>query len=322
MSSPDEAVYRSHPVPDLQRRGRGVDRSAWLRSRLDPEVVPEPSRHSSRRFFPLLARFSLVVGTAAVVAYGLTVMTSRVPDALSRKSSGDPVVATAPISPEAPPEPQSPTRLVVENQQAFVNEPLPLGVSVAPSRDDGSLLVAGLAAGTRLSAGTPVNDSSWRLPSHNLGGLYLYAPKDFVGAMNPAIDLLSPSQKLLDRRAVRLEWIVRKDAPSQQIDKSDSGGPAAQALDPQQATVLLKRGKDSLASGDIAAARLVFRRLADAGSAEAALRLAATYDPRYLATQNVIGVAGDEVQARAWYQRATELGSTEAKEMLARMATK
>lgn len=84
----------------------------------------------------------------------------------------------------------------------------------------------------------------------------------------------------------------------------------------------MKHGRDALASGDIAAARLVFRRLADGGNPEAALGLAATYDPRYLASQNVIGVAGDETQARVWYQRAMELGSIEAKNMLVLMATK
>ena len=77
-----------------------------------------------------------------------------------------------------------------------------------------------------------------------------------------------------------------------------------------------------MGNGDIASARLAFRRLADAGNAEGALRLAATYDTRYLAGQNVIGVTGDETQARLWYQRAMALGSVEAKNILAQMATK
>jgi TPR repeat protein len=124
---------------------------------------------------------------------------------------------------------------------------------------------------------------------------------------------------------VRLEWVVRKEPPTQRIDTVDPAKPnvpAAQQIDPEQAAMLMKHGRDALASGDIAAARLAFRRLADAGNAEAALGLAATYDPRYLAGQNVIGVAGDEAQARVWYQRAMELGSIEAKNMLVLMATK
>jgi TPR repeat protein len=143
--------------------------------------------------------------------------------------------------------------------------------------------------------------------------------------MDTAIHVLSPSQRLLDSRSVRLEWVARKEPPPQRTDTIDPANqkvPAAQQIDPQQAEVLMKRGRDALASGDIAAARLAFRRLADAGNAEAALGLGATYDPRYLASQNVIGVAGDEAQARVWYQRAVQLGSIEAKNILKQMATK
>jgi len=337
MSSWDETYDGPRPLSDLQRSRRRVDRGAWPRSRLDPEVVPEPPIYEQRRILPLLMRFSLVVGAAAIAAYGFTVMSPFQPQesshqdtsrqVASHNAASDAVAALAkpPVSREPAIEPQPPTRLVVENQHVFVNEPLPLEASVAPSTGDESLVVAGLAAGTRLSAGAAMNESSWRLRSHDLRGLYLYAPKDFVGEMNTAIDVLSPSQRLLDSRSVRLEWVVRKEPPTQRIDTVDPANPnvpAAQQIDPQQAAILMKHGRDALASGDIASARLAFRRLADAGNAEAALGLAATYDPRYLASQNVIGVTGDEAQARVWYQRAMELGSIEAKNMLVLMATK
>jgi hypothetical protein len=337
MSSWDETYDGPRPLSDLQRSRRRVDRGAWPRSRLDPEVVPEPPIYEQRRILPLLMRFSLVVGAAAIAAYGFTVMSPFQPQESSHQDTSrqvashnavsDAVAALAkpPVSYEPAIEPQPPTRLAVENQHAFVNEPLPLEASVAPSTGDESLVVAGLAAGTRLSAGAAMNESSWRLRSHDLRGLYLYAPKDFVGAMNTAIDVISPSQRLLDSRSVRLEWVVRKEPPTQRIDTVDPANPtvpAAQQIDPQQAAILMKHARDALASGDIAAARLVFRRLADGGNAEAALGLAATYDPRYLASQNVIGVTGDEAQARVWYQRAMELGSIEAKNILVLMATK
>ena len=61
--------------------------------------------------------------------------------------------------------------------------------------------------------------------------------------------------------------------------------------------------------------------LADSGIADAALALAATYDPRYLAEHNLIGVVGDVAKARDWYHRASELGSIEAGRELARTAT-
>jgi TPR repeat protein len=52
------------------------------------------------------------------------------------------------------------------------------------------------------------------------------------------------------------------------------------------------------------------------------LALGKTFDPRFLAQHYVIGVAGDEAKARTWYQRAMELGSKEAKDILAHMGMK
>ena len=66
----------------------------------------------------------------------------------------------------------------------------------------------------------------------------------------------------------------------------------------------------------------MFKRLADAGIADGALAAASTYDSRYLAAHNVVGVRGDEAKARALYQRAMELGSADAGRLLAQMATK
>jgi TPR repeat protein len=88
-------------------------------------------------------------------------------------------------------------------------------------------------------------------------------------------------------------------------------------MDPENA-VLMEKGQVLMRSGDIASSRLLFQRLANAGIADAALALAATYDPHYLVQHNLIGIVGDETMAHHWYQRASELGSTEAGHILAR----
>ena len=93
-------------------------------------------------------------------------------------------------------------------------------------------------------------------------------------------------------------------------------------MDPAEIAVLMSWGSGFLKAGDIEAARIGFGRLADAGIAAGALALASTYDPRYLAEHNVVGVRGDEAKARALYQRAMELGSAEAGRILASAATK
>jgi len=91
---------------------------------------------------------------------------------------------------------------------------------------------------------------------------------------------------------------------------------AQRQLDREEVMVLLKRGKDLIANGDIAAARLVLQRAADANDAEAALALAATYDPYVLRGLKVYGFAADAEMARAWYERARELGSSAASQRL------
>jgi hypothetical protein len=88
-------------------------------------------------------------------------------------------------------------------------------------------------------------------------------------------------------------------------------------LDSDEIAMLLRRGKDAFSTGDLASARLLLRRAAEAGSAEAALALGATFDPVVLRRLGAIGAAPDAAQARQWYQRAVALGSPTASQPLA-----
>jgi hypothetical protein len=94
---------------------------------------------------------------------------------------------------------------------------------------------------------------------------------------------------------------------------------ASLPLDSDEIAMLLKRGKDALSTGDLASARLLLRRAAEAGSAEAALALGATFDPLVLRRLGAIGAAPDAAQARQWYQKAVALGSTTASQPLAQL---
>ena len=87
---------------------------------------------------------------------------------------------------------------------------------------------------------------------------------------------------------------------------------AQRRLDQEEIAILLKRGKDLIANGDLAAARVVLQRAADANDAEAALALGATYDPYVLRALKVYGFKADPVMARVWYEKARELGSAAA----------
>jgi hypothetical protein len=129
---------------------------------------------------------------------------------------------------------------------------------------------------------------------------------------------VSPS--LAPSQVGREEAVVRPMFPTaqKQVDREQpitgSSLPAfaQRQLDGEEVTVLLKRGKALIADGDIAAARLILKRAADANNAEAALALAATYDPFVLRELKVYGFTPDAALARVWYEKATELGSPAA----------
>jgi hypothetical protein len=105
-----------------------------------------------------------------------------------------------------------------------------------------------------------------------------------------------------------------------------AGAPPAPAASPEprpspslsrdEVAALLKRSRDLIAAGDIASARLILMHVVEAGVAEASLVMAGTYDAAVLANVRVIGVQPDPAKARAWYERAVEQGSWEAKRRL------
>ena len=291
-----------------------------LPASLDPEIVPDPPTSvQPLSLGPEVFRFSLMAILAAIVAYGVTMLPSFQQHAsISSKDAKDGVASAGPREPAS--ERAQLSRLILKDQRAFANEPLALGVSVAPAIGLGSILVGGLTPGTRLSAGVPVTSASWELPLDNMGGVRVYAPQNFIGVMNTAIDLLAPTKKIIDRRSERLEWIAKADS-LQRGKESGSGGARSavpKPIDRPDAIALMERGRELLKNGDIALAQLAFRRLADAGLADGALALANTYDPRYLAKHGLIDVVGDETKAQLWYRRASELGSVEADHLLAR----
>jgi hypothetical protein len=72
----------------------------------------------------------------------------------------------------------------------------------------------------------------------------------------------------------------------------------------------LARGDWLLATGDVASARLLYERAADAGEARAAMRLGETFDPFYLQASHLRGLHGDPDAAVFWYRHARELGAT------------
>jgi TPR repeat protein len=144
----------------------------------------------------------------------------------------------------------------------------------------------------------------------------------FVGLKNDA-----PPQLAIETTArVSIGVAEQPQSASETTERADfssSGLQAAplQQLDDEQIAALIKVGRELIADGKIPLARLVLQRGASAGSAPAALELGGTYDPIILERLGVTAktemiestvISPDTALARAWYQKAKDLGSVDA----------
>jgi hypothetical protein len=93
----------------------------------------------------------------------------------------------------------------------------------------------------------------------------------------------------------------------------------ARQVDPEEMANLMQRAKGFLTSGDLMSARLLLERAAEMQVADAALLLAQTYDPDVLGTADVRNTTPEPAKARAWYQKAAQLGSADAQRRLAQL---
>jgi hypothetical protein len=134
------------------------------------------------------------------------------------------------------------------------------------------------------------------------------------------------SSGVVDRATGSAVMALARTAPSdtaaaQQAAKPSAAPPAVtQAssphLSPAEIGALLAHGNAAFRKGDIAAARLLFQRAADAGEGRGALGMGATYDPAFLRLSPLRILYADPAEARAWYLHALVLGAAGAERRL------
>ena len=99
-----------------------------------------------------------------------------------------------------------------------------------------------------------------------------------------------------------------------QVPAARAGNEAAapsKTLDAETLAALMTRARSLLALGDIAAARLLLERAANAQDATAAFLLAQTYDPAVLGVRDTRSITPDPGMARDWYRKAASFGLTD-----------
>lgn len=114
---------------------------------------------------------------------------------------------------------------------------------------------------------------------------------------------------------------ARMPEPAPPPAAPSSAGLRKPALNADEIATLIKRGKAFMTDGDVVTARLLLQRAAEAGSADAALALGASFDPLIIKQAGAIGVETDAAEARRWYQQAAALGSDAASKQLAKLAS-
>jgi hypothetical protein len=172
-----------------------------------------------------------------------------------------------------------------------------------------------VAAVSPVTPEPPGATASAAAPAPELQAARRSQPGTMASASPSREEITAAYQSAIKSKVVALEPAVR-EAPVAAAAPATPAAPAARRIDPDELAALLKRAKGLLAIGDITAARLLLERAADAQEAEAALMLAGTYDPQVLGVQDMRSITPDPAMARAWYQKAAQLGSADARRRL------
>jgi len=107
--------------------------------------------------------------------------------------------------------------------------------------------------------------------------------------------------------------------PGPQTAPPDLQAPPAPRLPAAEIAILVGRGEQLLAAGDIISARHFFERAAAAGDPKAAFGLGKTYDPLFLREIGVRGVSGNPAEAAKWYRTAALSGDAESSARLRKL---
>lgn len=205
------------------------------------------------------------------------------------------------------------------------------------------LLIRGLPLSVALTEGRPFQSGIWSLRITDLPKLRMIAPSNAKGRVELVFSVVTldgvvmteshSSLFLVDSIAAgdnpttqqstasaksRVE--TRSPIPANEPPPNLAGQPRPEIRsieEMESITRLMRRGDESMTTGKVNDARLLYARAAEGGWAPAALALAKTYDGEELAKIAVLGGVRPNVElARKWYKQARDMGSHEAAEKL------
>lgn len=223
--------------------------------------------------------------------------------------------------------------------------PIQVGPPEAIARNS-FIRIRGLPSAAALTQGHSIAPGSWAIPIIALGNLKITLPVGLAGKSDVTVALVTVDGTVMAEAKTALviaaaSLIAPDESPPETKSVASLGQtspPAGRSSDlvlrarpsppspitdeQKRALPMIAKGNEQLGQGNVAAARLFYQRAADAGLAQAALALAATYDPSELDRIGAHSVLPDVQIARKWYERAQQLGAAEADERLKRLGSR
>lgn len=144
-------------------------------------------------------------------------------------------------------------------------------------------------------------------------------PAPATPAATGSAALPAPAQAAPTRDEIAIALRAAHQSQMEARQAADAAAAPVRRLHADELATLLKRARGLIAIGDIAPARLLLERAADAQEAGAALLLAQTWDPAVLGTPDARSITPDPAKARDWYRKAARFGSQDAQLRLSQM---
>ena len=318
----------------------------------DPDTAARPGREATTRAatrilrLPAVGRSTWLAGAAAAAVFGITLSAGMLLPRVLSHFAAPSVASVDAVTPTASPAPapvratatagepattDTAARTADDHRAAMGEAPAETLSQPGPTVTARPAAAAGPApsaapSGPPAEAVDPPTVSEPLAPSVQTAMAPSPARPEASPATLPAAASPAPSADAQSRTQERLEARRLEPPPPEAapaaadpaaMPPSPGAPPAASPLPPTVLAILLDRGAAMLATGDISAARLLYKRAADSGSAQAAAQIGRTYEPTFLANKRAIGIQADPTIAAGWYRRALSLGGTKAASLLA-----
>jgi len=241
---PLQPLAKSQRHDDSEMFTRAVAQALQESMQSAPVEAPSVLRDLSgrRALTSLIIKFSIAAAIAAGVAL-MFVMTFPV-----SQGPGSPLTETASLSSiwqsvksSVFPAPQRKrvATLTMEDNSAFANNPLPLGISVGAAPPEAVVAINGLLPSARLTSGKRIAANEWRVPASEVSAVSVIPPEGFVGQMMVTAELRDGGGAALAGNSARLSWAApattRSIAPPVAAPAAAAPAPARPAAPPAAA---------------------------------------------------------------------------------------